>query len=889
MIHRWATRLKRLLFLRQTEAEMADEMRHHLKLQEEANCRADMSADEARYAAQRQFGNVGVIQEHAREQRGWLWLDHLAKDLRRAFRGLGKNPGFTATALLTLGICLGANVAIFPVVDAVLLRPLPFPDANRLVTMFNSYPKAGVDRDGSSITNYYERRGRIEAFASLALYRHGAAIVGETDSTEHVAVTSVSPEFFSTLGSEPVLGRAFTESETTSGTNDVVILTDAYWRQHFNSDPAVLGRELRVDGRVRKIVGVLAPGFRFLSSEARLYFPFASTVEQRGPSQRHSGGGATNLVARLAPGFTVADAQREIDRHNDLVGQGAPEEKMIADAGFRTLVLPLRADHVASIRPVLLLMQAGGLLLLVIGGVNLVNLLLIRASGRAKEIAVRQALGASRRHVFSEVLTETTLLALLGGLLGLGIGAGGIQLLSAVGADQLPLGAAIVFDARLVFIALAATGVMGILMALPVAWLNLRAHLSSAMQTESRSSTGNRAAQRLRHGFIVAQISLAFVLLAGAGLLGLSLQKALATAPGFRADNVLTGRITLPGESYPSESAQVAFADRLLAEVGRQPGVLAAGVSTRIPLDGNDGKSAATVKGRLLKPGESPRGNYSYSVTGDYFATLAIPLREGRFLSAADSHRPERVCVVDEDFARRNWPQGGATGQKLFFGGAEGPEAEAFTVAGIVGAVKQAAVTEEQAIGAVYFPLRYKADSRLFVTVRTSLAPDVFAATLRRVVRRVDTDLPIEDVRSMEARVADSLVARRSPALLTGVFAFTALLLTAIGTYGVLSYAVAQRNREISVRMALGARPEQIRGQFLALGLRLLGLGIGLGLLGALLAGQTIQGLLYGVPVLHAPTLAATAAVLGLMSLVACLLPSHRAAKVDPMIALRAE
>lgn len=882
-------KLSGMLRRRRREREMSAEMRAHLEMAAERNRATGMGAEEARYAALRQFGNVASVQERAREQRGGLWLDRLAKDFGRALRGLGKSPGFTATALLTLGICLGANVAIFGVVDAVLLRPLPFPDAHRLVTMFNSYPQAGVERDGSSVTNYYERRGQIEAFAGLALYRHGAAIVGAPGATEHLAITRVSPEFFSTLGSEPVLGRAFTDAETTPGADDVVILSDAYWRQHFNADRAALGRELRVDGRMRKVVGVLAPGFRFLSSEARLYFPFASTVEQRGPSQRHSGGGATNLIARLAAGASVDDAQRQVDRHDALVGQGAPEEKMIADAGFRTVVVPLRADHVASIRPALLLMQAGGLLLLAIGAVNLVNLLLIRASGRTKEIAVRQVLGADRRHVFSEVLTETTLLALLGAMLGLGLGAAGLRLLSAIGAGELPLGAAIAFDGRLVGAALAATGLLAALMALPIGWFNLRVDLSSAIQAESRGSTGNRAAQRLRHGFIVAQISLAFVLLAGAGLLGLSLRKAPAAAPGFRADHILTGRIALPGNSYPHESAVVAFADRLLAEIAGEPGVLAAGVSTRIPLDGNDGKSAATVKGRTLKPGESPRGNYAYSVTGDYFATLAIPLREGRFLSAADSHRAERVCVVDEDFARRNWPQGGAVGRKLFQGGAEDPDAEAFTVVGVVGAVKQAAVTEDRSIGAVYYPLRHQADHRLFVVVRTSPASEGFAATLRRAVRRVDADLPIEDVRTMTARVEDSLMARRSPALLTGAFAFTALLLTGIGTYGVLSYAVAQRHREISVRLAVGARPEQIRRQFLALGLRLLLLGVGGGLVGAMLAGETMRSLLFGVPALHLPTLALAAAVLGAVSLIACLLPAHRATKTDPALALRAE
>ncbi|WP_415907237.1 ABC transporter permease [Oleiharenicola sp. Vm1] len=264
------------------EADMAEEMRIHLEMQTERLRASGVAPDEARYAAQRQFGNVASLQERVRAQRGGLWLDHLGKDLRQALRGLGRSPGFAVTAVLTLGICLGANIAIFAVVDAVLLRPLPFPNADRLVTMFNSYPKAGVDRDGSSITNYYERRGQIEAFASLALYRAGSAIVGQNGATQHEQVLFVTPEFFSTLGSEPVRGRTFTEAETTPDADDVVILTDAYWRQRCNADPAVLGRELRVDGRARKIVGVLAPGFRFLSSEARLYFPYASSLEQRG-------------------------------------------------------------------------------------------------------------------------------------------------------------------------------------------------------------------------------------------------------------------------------------------------------------------------------------------------------------------------------------------------------------------------------------------------------------------------------------------------------------------------------------------------------------------------------------------------------------------------------
>ena len=373
---------------------------------------------------------------------------------------------------------------------------------------------------------------------------------------------------------------------------------------------------------------------------------------------------------------------------------------MMAEAGFRSLVLPLHADHVRSIRPTLWLMQAGVFFLLLIGAVNLVNLLLIRASGRAKEMAIRQSMGASRRHVVSQVMVETVLLTLVGGLLGLVVGAWGIRLLEILGADRLPLGAHIAFDGWLAAIGLVGAVVLGIVIAMPIAWFNLSSHLANALQSESRSGTISRAAQRLRHGFIVAQIALAFVLLAGAALLGLSLKKVMAVSPGFQADHVLTGEFTVP---LQSDARPRAILDRLLEAIRQQPGVAAAGAITNVPLSGDNGKSAITPKGYVPPAGQSLHGHYSYGVTGDYFSALGIPLREGRFLTSADSHRAERVCVVDEDFARRYWPNGGALGQRVFQG-SDSDDAKLFTVVGVVGAVKQTELTEPQGQGAVYLP-----------------------------------------------------------------------------------------------------------------------------------------------------------------------------------------
>ena len=885
MLKRFRSLFRVLTQRRDFEDGMAEELRFHLEQSIHDLVRSGVSLEEAARRARLEFGSLNSVKEDCRESRGLHLFDELLRELTYAVRLLRKTPGFTVTALLTLAVCLGAKLTIFAVIDSILLRPLPFPEPGRLVTIFNTYPKAGVERDGSSLTNYYERRGRVPAFSSLAIYRYGTAIIGETGATEREQVTRVSPDFFSTLGVDVAIGRTFTEAETTYQTDSVAILTDAWWRQRYQADPHVIGRQIRVDGLPKTVIGVLPPGFRWLSSPARLYLPLASRTEDRAPLQRHSGGNVTQMIARLRPEATLAQAQSQIDAQNATLELDDPQAKMMADAGFRSIVVPLHADHVAAIRPTLLLLQAAVLALLLIGAVNLVNLLLIRASGRVKELAVRQALGASRGHLLSEVVVETGSLTLAGGLLGVAVGAVGIRLLGMLSTDRLPLGGGIAFDGRLALVALLASIVMGLFLAAPIAWFNIRRHPGGTLQSESRSATGGRAAQVLRHSFIVSQVALGYILLTAAGLLWLSLERAMRVSPGFRSDHILSGQISLPSKTYPDGTDRLAFVESLTGKVGRLPGVLSAGVVTNVPLSGRSGKSAATVKGHSLRPGESPRGHYSYGVGGDYFGALGFSLRAGRFLTAADSRRVERVCVVDEDFARYYWPNGGALGQRLFEGSQEGPDAEAFTVVGVVGRVKQAGLTDDAAQGAVYYPYIFRIDD-FFVIARTSFAPESLGSTLQKLVRQIDPDVPVTDLRTMETRIADSLVTRRSPALLAGLFAAIALLLTAIGTYGVLSYAVAQRRREIGVRMALGARPEQIRGQFFLLALRLLAGGTLLGIMGAWLAGQAMQTVLFHVTALNLPILAGAAGVMAMVSLFACLLPAHRAARISPTEAL---
>lgn len=818
--------------------------------------------------------------------RGSLGVSSLlsVNSLRQTLRRLSRERGFTATVILTLALCIGANVAIFAVVDAVLVRGLPFPEPERLVTAINSYPGAGVDRAGASLPNYYDRKTAIKAFTSAAIIQSGSATVGDAGAPQRVERARVSPEFFATLGVPLAMGRTFSEEEMFYKASNVAVLTDGYWRAHFHGAGDVLGKTFTVDSQQVTVIGVLPPGFRYLSEKAQFFVPAASDPNDRKPDRRHSNN--YSLIARLAPGATLATAQSQIDAFNAEQLKDDPFASLIKGAGFCTKVYGLHADHVREVRPILMLLQGGVLFLLLIGGVNLVNLLLIRASGRAKEIAVRQALGASRGDIANGVVIESVLLAVLGGVLGLAVGAAGVKLLAVLGTDQLPLGSTITFDSRIAVAAIGGSLLVGLALALPVIWFNSHTRLAPVLQAESRGGTVTRSTQRLRHAFIVTQVGLAYVLLAGAGLLGLSLERVLATKPGFNADQVLTGHISLPWKNYPENKPRLEFIERLLSELRAQPGVAAAGLNTNLPMTGDTNNNAIAIEGIELKPGDTIRAHYTSGATADYWKVLNIPLLEGRLLEDADNHREQRVCIVDQDFARRYWPGQSALGHRLV-NGPTFEEKESYTIVGVVGSVKQTNLAETAAQGAIYYPYRYNASSNFSVVIRSTLPAATLAPTLQKLVLQIDPGLPVNDIKSMQAWVDESVVVRRSPAVLAGIFAAVALILAAIGTYGVLAYAVNQRRREIGVRMALGAQPGQVLGQFLGLGVRLLVSGTALGVVGAWGVGRAMKSQLFGVDALHFGVLGVTAAVLLLVVLAATFLPSHRASRVSPIDALR--
>jgi predicted permease len=807
--------------------------------------------------------------------------------LRQAAQRLAKTPGFAITALATLAVCIGANLAIFAVVDGIVLRPLPFPAAERLVLVTNSYPGVGVDQAGVSIPNYFDRRHAIKAFASVSVIEESDVIVGDVGSPNRVADARISPEFFGTLNVPLAKGRQFTEAELGYGPDQVAILTDGFWRTYFKADPSVLGRTFMNDGLRVVVVGVLPAGFHYLSSHAQFYRPLSYTSEDRSPAMRHATG--PTMIARLAPGATVAEAQAQMNAFDAAQSADDVLARAIRLTGYHTIVAPLHDNYVRTIRPTLVLLQFGVLSLLLIGGVNLANLLLIRTNKRIKELAVRLALGASRRHLAVDALAETTVLALAGSVAGLVVAALAIGLVPVLGIDRLPLGESVTIDGRVVAAAFAGALLFGWLLAAPNIWFTLRLQLGATLTAESRGGIANRGAQRVRHAFIVAQVALAFMLVSSAGLLGISLKHVLDTPTGFRASGILTGRITLPQKAYQDNTALLAFVERLVPAMRSIPGVTNVAINTSLPFLVNRGTSIVAVEGITGRADATFRAHELAAASADYWPTMGIRLLRGRLLTDADNHHGRAwACVVDQAFADLYWPGGDPLGHRLTPGQTTFDTAYALTVVGVVANVKHADVAERGA-GAIYYPFAFWPNRSFALAVRTTLPPAVMAPAVRQVVLTLDPALPIDDLRSFQSRIDDSLIARRSPAILAVVFAAVALLLAAIGTYGVLSYAVQQRWREIGLRMALGARPDQIRNQFLSIDASLLAAGIALGVVGALGASRAMRAILFGIPSLPAGTLAVTALLMSAVSLSACLLPAYRATRADPMMAIRSD
>ncbi len=828
--------------------------------------------------------------------------------IKIALRQLRKNPGFTTVAVLTLAICIGANLGIFAVADAMLIRSLPLPDADRLVMIHNAFPASGLERGQATIADYFERRGEVVALESLSIFREATYVVGERDAARRIPGAEITPEFFQTLGVALVKGTTFTDAELNYGRDGVAIITDQFWRDYFGADPNVLGRTFPMDSLPIRVIGVLPRGFRYLSTKAQVYRPASHFRETRDLVSRFAPGTRTpdgrypatrytnrarahdgQMVARLRPGRSLSEAQAQLAVVNARRIEQDPLIATLKAAAYHPWVEPLRAAHVNAVKPVVLLVQSGALILLLLGAFNLAGLLLIRASGRMKEMAVRLALGAGRGRLAREVLTETTLLALAGGAGGVVLAVVGLRLALFLGIDALPLGTEIFLGSRAAVLAIQISIALGIGIALPILWLHLRGSTNLSLQSETRGATSNPAMQRLRHGLIVTQIAVASVLLYGAGILGLSLKRTLDQSPGFDPAHVVSGHLVLPWQNYEAKSANAAFILALLDRLRAIPGVTHAALSSALPFTKQGSEPTGILPEGFAPAADSElRLHYLSSVTSDYTRAMGIPLLRGRFIEETDCKRDApKVAVIDETLARLYWPSGDAIGRRFCTDPSIFNPEFAYTVVGIVGGVKQEQLTETARLGAAYLALSESDNFQMIV--RSSTSATVTGSTLQKIVHHLDPGLPLTDFKPMQTRIDDSLLTRRSPAILAVFFAGVALLLAGLGAYGVLAYAVSQRRREVGVRMALGATPNNIRRKFLSLGTRLLAFGCLIGCMCAWAARKTMETILFGVPSFHVPTIVLTVATVAIAILLASWLPAQRAARISPMEALRHE
>lgn len=822
-------------------------------------------------------------------------MDDMVRDLRQSLTAILRERTFSATVLLTLAICLGANVAIFSVIHAVLLEPLPFDEPDRLVSVTNSYPGAGVPRASNGSVDFFQRRENIPAFAEVALFQGSGNTVGEAGSTERVSSMRVSPSFFPLLRVEAALGRTFTDDEMDVGNHLKVVLTHDYWQEHFGGAPDVIGRELRVDGQPHTVVGVLPEGFQVLDRpETRFFLPTAFPPEARALDAWHSNSFA--MFARLAPGATVEQAVAQNQALNDALIDRWPlpnARQLLSDAGYETLVFPAAEDLVRDVAPLLYMLWGGVAFVLLIGCVNIANLMLARAQSRSTETATKLALGAPRGRVARRVLTESVLLGLIGGVAGVAIGYGGLELLRSVGTADLPRGTEIGIDAPVLGFTLAlAVGAGALFGTIPMLQI-LRGDLSPVFRAGGRTGTASRRAVWLRNALVTSQVGLAFVMLIGAGLMLLSFRAALSVDPGFDPRGVLSASVSLPDARYEDGDARRRFWDQLLNEVRAVPGVQHASVTTQLPFSGNNSSSIIFPERYVMSPGESLLSPYQTVAGPGYFESMGIDVVEGRTFLESDGPDDPQVVVIDEWLAGRYWPDGSPLGDRMVAGAVPGtdsiPEEALYTVIGVVQTVKQNDLTArpEEHVGAYYFTYRQLPPGSVTLTARSATG-DAAALTppIREVLRRLDAELPLFSVETMEARIDSSLVRRRVPLLLLGVFAGVALFLSVVGLYGALAYTVAQRTREIGIRMAMGSAPEDVFRSVVGqgLGITVIGLGIGAGC--ALLLSRLIESLLFGVQPADPRVMLAVAVLLAVVAVAACALPARRATTVNPVEAL---
>jgi putative ABC transport system permease protein len=882
---RWLRR-GRILFDREAvEREMDEEMRFHVEMEARENERRGQGPEAARRTALLAFGGVERFKEEARDSRGLRGVEDFLQDLRYGLRALRRSPVFALTAVLTLALGIGANAAIFSVVDSVLVRPLPYREADRLVAVWKLANPKGVHRTLS------ERSTTLEALDGYSV-GSGFSVTGGAEP-ERLEGSYVTAGLFDLLGVQAAVGRTFAPGEDQPGAERVAVLGHGLWQQRLGGDPEVVGRQITLDGVAHTIVGVMPPDFGFPNRTVRLWVPAVMDPANAGDFW---GTDLLRMVGRLRRGVSPAEAHAELRDLQPVVRDAfpwrMPDEFGVPLAG----AVPLQEALVGEVRTTLLVLLGAVGLVLLVACANVANLLLARTSTRRREVAVRAAVGASRERLVRQLLTESLLLFALGGAAGVLLAGLSLDALVALLPASTPRIAEIGLDARVLGFALGLsllTGAgFGLFPALRSSGLDLHAALKEGAAGLSAGAAGRR---RLARTLVSAEIALAVVLVTGAGLLVRSLWALERVDPGFRAEDVLTARLSPPEAHYRDDVRKRAFYRDVLERVGALPQVQAAGAVSRIPLGGEGGGYALDVETHPLAPGAAPPWADGWKITPGYLEAMGIRLVEGRAFTEADREDAPAVALVNESFARRFWPGASAVGQRIK------PVwwRSWITIVGVVGDVKDFSLSFEsrkrnfglntESRLEVYRPFAQEPAAAMTLAVRSDAEAQAMARTLRELVWSVDRDVPVSDVRNMQGIVAASVDEPRVAMLLLSVFASLALLLGAIGIYGLVAYGVEERTREIGVRMALGASRGDVLRLILSEGAYLAGAGVAAGLLAALAFSRVLSSLLFGVSGADPATFAVVAACLMAVALLATYLPARRATRVDPMQALRFE
>lgn len=822
-------------------------------------------------------------------------MSTLARDLRYAFRAFAKSPGFTVAAILSLAIGIGANTAIFSITSALLLHPLPYKDADRLVILWNSSPGLGISQDWFSTAQYFDIKNGHRGFEQVALAIGGNYNLTGDGDPERVNILRVSNNLLPMLGGQPLLGRLFTPDDDHFGGPNVAVLTYGMWARRYGSDPNMVGRTITINSHPYEVIGVTPRSFSLPhevlptldggeQADIFLPMPFSSDAVDMRSHEDY------NIIGKLKPGVTLEQARAEMGTITARLRQSYPEVYP-ANGNLTFVILPLLEQVVGNVRHTLWLLLTAVACVLLIACVNVANLLLSRAMGRQKEIAVRTAVGASAGRIIRQLLTESIFLALCGGILGILLAFVSLHWTHVLGPQSVPRLSEVGIRGDTLFFTFLISVVCGILFGLAPALRVSRVNVQTVLKRADRGSAGASAmwgrGNNLRRLLVIAEMAISVVVLIAAGLLLRSFVRLQHVSPGFNPDNVLTLELTMSGDRYKDPQFVRATYRQLWERLERLPGAVAAGGISALPLSNMASWGPINVEGRVLPAGQKFINADERIVTGHYFEAMQIPLIKGRFFNDQDTVDTQHVILVDEYMAQQLWPNQDPLGKRVSLGDlASKPEWS--TVVGVVGRIKQDTLDTDSRI-ALYIPQSQYISRAMNVVLRTNTDSVSLASAVNHELHELDRDLPVYRVLSMQQRIADSLARRRFSTTLLGVFAGLALALAAIGIYGVMAYLVNQGTREIGIRMALGATQKTVLGLVVGQGLKLTLIGVGVGLVAAFALGRLISGLLFGVAATDPVTFAATALLLILMALCASYLPARRAARIDPMISLRGE